>query len=128
MHRRERNLSGAVRRYNLLVQEIVVLISAGRAPRRTVAPRRLDPRRLFNLDVDDDIWQPDPGLGPQGEHDLPRWQTDQMVRDGINLMLEARRYREEKERLVQEACAMCSWVQEVATQLSRAIDSSSSGQ
>lgn len=110
VHRREKNLSAMVRKYNMLVNQIEVLLKSDKGPRRgTKAPRRLDAKRLFQLDVDDDIWQEDPGLGPQDEGDLPRWQIDKDVREGIQTMLEADRCREELERVAAEANALLSW-------------------
>ena len=90
-------------------------------------PRRLDAKKLFRLDVDDDIWQEDPGLGPQDEGGLPRWQVDEPVRNGIKAMLEVDRCREERERLLAEARALRSWWMEESQVLSRFI-STASGQ
>ncbi|KZV98604.1 hypothetical protein EXIGLDRAFT_589192, partial [Exidia glandulosa HHB12029] len=100
VHRREKNLAAMVRKYNQLVDHMVMLLKANKAPGRSKkAPRRLDVKQLFRLDVDDDIWQEDPGLGPQDEASLPRWQVDKTVRNGIQVMLEADRCKEELERL-----------------------------
>lgn len=110
VHRREKNVSAQVRRYNALVDQMKVLVTQGKAPRRrTVVPHRLDTRKLFRLDVDDDIWQEDPGLGPQDEGALPRWQTDEDVKTGIVLLLEERRCMEELERVEAEVRALGTW-------------------
>lgn len=102
-----------VRKYNMLVNQMETLLKAGKvAKRRTQLPRRLDAKKLFQLDVDDDIWQEDPGLGPQDEAALPRWQVDKTVRDGIRNMLEAQRCREELERVEAEAGALLFWWRE----------------
>ncbi|KZV85254.1 hypothetical protein EXIGLDRAFT_580325, partial [Exidia glandulosa HHB12029] len=66
-------------------------------------------KKLFRLDVDDDIWQEDPGLGPQDEGDLPQWQVDRDVREGIIMFLERQRCLEEVERLNAEARALLGW-------------------
>lgn len=80
VHRRERNISAKVRKYNALVDQMELLARQGKKPSaRTRLPRRLDAKKLFRLDVDDEIWQEDPGLGPQDEGNLPRWQTDENV-------------------------------------------------
>ncbi|KZV91317.1 hypothetical protein EXIGLDRAFT_615841, partial [Exidia glandulosa HHB12029] len=99
VHRRERTLGAQVRKFNALVDKIAVLVKQGKGPKRnTRLPRKLDTRKLFRLDVDDEIWQEDPGLGAQDDK-LERWQTDDKVKDGIVSMLDAQRCREELERL-----------------------------
>ncbi|KZV83384.1 hypothetical protein EXIGLDRAFT_625725 [Exidia glandulosa HHB12029] len=113
VHRREKNVAGQVRRFNALVDQMTLLVKQGKAPKRKmVLPRRLDSKKLFKLDVDDDIWQEDPGLGAQDEGDLPRWQTEQDVKDGIVLLLEERRCREELERIEAEVRALGLWWEE----------------
>lgn len=102
-----------VRKYNTLVTQMAALVKDGKVvKRRMQLPRRLDVKRLFQLDVDDEIWQEDPGLGPQDEGLLPRWQVDQAVREGIRHMLEAERCREELERVEAEAHALLYWWRE----------------
>lgn len=107
---REKNLSALVRKFNSLVSHMELLLKESKGPRRRMRlPRRLDSKKLFRLDVDDDIWQEDPGLGPQDEGDLPAWQIDAQVRRGIRAMLEIDRCREEQERLLAEGEALSSW-------------------
>lgn len=113
VHSREKNLTATVRKYNALVSQIEALLKAKKVPRRGItAPRRLDAKKLFRLDVDDQIWEEDPGLGPQDEGELPQWQVDPDVRRGIRNMLEAQRCREERERLAAEVIALRHWLQE----------------
>lgn len=113
MHRRERNISVKVRKYNALVDQMALLARQGKKPNaRTRLPRKLDAKKLFRLDVDDEIWQEDPGLGPQDEQNLPRWQTDDEVRRGIAALLEQRRCVEELERLRAEVGALAAWWKE----------------
>ncbi|KZV94701.1 hypothetical protein EXIGLDRAFT_586684, partial [Exidia glandulosa HHB12029] len=110
VHRREKNLAAQVRKFNALVDQMEELKSQGKTPsRNTRLPRRLDSRKLFQLDVDDDIWQEDPGLGAQDEAALPRWQTDEDVKNGIAALLEENRCTEELERLRAEAVALGHW-------------------
>ncbi|EJD38583.1 hypothetical protein AURDEDRAFT_72046, partial [Auricularia subglabra TFB-10046 SS5] len=107
---REKNLSALVRKFNGLVNHMEVLLRDAQGPRRRMRlPRRLDSKKLFRLDVDDDIWQEDPGLGPQDEGDIPGWQVDERVRRGIRALLEVDRCHEEGERLSAEAQALRSW-------------------
>lgn len=118
VHRREKNVGTLVCKYNVLVNQMEVLVKQGKVPKRgTRPPRRLEARKLFTLDVDDEIWQEDPGLGPQDEGELPRWQVDNDVRRGIAALLEQRRCREELERLPVEAAALASWWKEERARL-----------
>lgn len=79
---------------------------------RTTLPRRLDAKKLFRLDVDDDIWQDDAGLGPQDDDAVPRWQSDEAVRTGITAWLERQRCDEEVERIEAEVRALATWSKE----------------
>lgn len=113
IHRREKNLAAQVRKFNALVDQMAELRRQGKTPSaRTRVPRRLDSRQLFKLDVDDDIWQEDPGLGAQDEGVLPRWQIDEAVKTGIASWLEEKRCCEELERLRVEAVALGVWWEE----------------
>ena len=52
---------------------------------RAVLPRPIDPRMIFALDMDDDIWQ-DAGLDDNDDdsnNDAPRWLGDDEMRKGI---------------------------------------------
>lgn len=128
MHRREKSLGAQVKKFNALVDQMALLVRQGKGPRRhTRLPRRLETRKLFKLDVDDDIWQEDPGLGPQDEGELPRWQTDEGVKQGIVAMLEAQRCREELERLQGETQSLACWWAEERTMM-RALVEDKSGE
>ncbi|EJD38609.1 hypothetical protein AURDEDRAFT_40538, partial [Auricularia subglabra TFB-10046 SS5] len=110
IHRRERGISAQVSKYNGYVDQMRTLAAQGKKPPgRAPLPRKLDAKKLFKLDVDDDIWQEDPGLGPQDEDALPRWQTDEDVKRGIVALLEEDRCIEELERLNHEVDALAKW-------------------
>ncbi|KAH7100407.1 hypothetical protein BKA62DRAFT_597620, partial [Auriculariales sp. MPI-PUGE-AT-0066] len=113
VQRGSKGIAADVRRFNQLVNQMEVLIREGKAPnRRVTAPQRLDAKKLFRLDVDDSIWQEDPGLGPQDEGALPRWQAEQAMQDAIISWLARQRCREERERLFQEASALGAYCDE----------------
>ncbi|EJD41840.1 hypothetical protein AURDEDRAFT_41470, partial [Auricularia subglabra TFB-10046 SS5] len=96
VHRRERTITAQIQKYNDLVDKMASLARQGKKPTpRVRLPRKLDSKKIFKLDVDDDIWQEDPGLGPQGEASFPRWQTDVDMKRGIRALLEKRRCVEE---------------------------------
>ncbi|EJD34168.1 hypothetical protein AURDEDRAFT_76423, partial [Auricularia subglabra TFB-10046 SS5] len=125
VHRRERTIGAQVRSFNKLVDEMALLAKQGKKPRgRAPLPRKLDSKKLFKLDVDDDIWQEDPGLGPQGEDNLPRWQTDDNVKRGILAVLQADRCREEMERLDCELQALVLWWNERLHAMQELVDGS----
>ncbi|KAH7096184.1 hypothetical protein BKA62DRAFT_625285, partial [Auriculariales sp. MPI-PUGE-AT-0066] len=129
VHRREKGLNRMIASYNALVSQMEELAKAGKAPtRRVITPRRIDPRQLFRLDVDDEIWQEDPGLGPQDEESRPRWETDPAVREGIQLMLQLKRAREEMERITHEVRALLEWVDEEISVLASAAETCSGGE
>ncbi|KAK7461154.1 hypothetical protein VKT23_009081 [Stygiomarasmius scandens] len=102
-------------KYNRLVKEIKDLIIIRKAPRNAVAPQPIDISKLFNLDVDDEIWQ-DIGLNYDEANDqgtLPQpWLADENVQKGIRAMLELDRCEEEEERLAVERKAMRTWFEE----------------
>lgn len=104
---------------------MVLLACQGKKPTaRTRLPRRLDIKKLFRLDVDDEIWQEDPGLGPQDEGDIARWQSDVDVKRGIVALLEKRRCVEEQERVRAEVRALDKWWKEEEGVLHQALASS----
>lgn len=105
---------------------MAVLARQGKKPSaRTRLPRRLDVKKLFRLDVDDEIWQEDPGLGPQDEAVIARWQTDPDVKRGIVALLEKERCIEEVERVEAEVCALSRWWKDEEDMLRRAATASS---
>ena len=75
------------------------------------APTPIDPNCLFNVDLDESIWQ-DCGLGDDGDGDAPSWAADESVREGIRWMLELDRCNEERERLMDERSALQEWFME----------------
>lgn len=128
VHRREKTISAQVKKYNTLVEQMALLARQGKKPSaRTCLPRRLDMKKLFRLDVDDEIWQEDPGLGPDNEGTTARWQTDPSVKKGIVALLEKRRCVEEMERVEAEVRALLLWWREEEMLLCSAVEASSSG-
>lgn len=102
--RRETTIKTLARDYNKCCDDLAACIARREAPPRSVAPPKIDVKRLFNLDVDEDIWQ-DIGLEEDDEGVPARWQTDPKVREGIRLMQELDRCEEEERRLAHErAC------------------------
>jgi len=107
--RREPNIGRLVKTYNKLCGEISALIRAKKAPRRAVAPFPIPEKGLYQLDVDDAIWQ-DVGLDDIGPSDSPPlWLTDEKVRSGIRAMLQKDRCEEEAPCLLRERGHLQIW-------------------
>ena len=87
------------------------LINSNKGPAGTVPPRPIQREGLFELDVDDDIWQ-DVGLDNNQDGPVPQWLGDDKVQEGIQALLEVDRCHEEEARLHRERCAMQEWLKE----------------
>ena len=84
--RREPGIPQLARTYNGLCQQLRTLSDQGQAPRNVVLPQPVEIKGLFDLDVDDEIWQ-EIGLDDE-DVSIPAWLGDLDVRDGIKLCLE----------------------------------------
>ena len=106
VRRREPTIQKLAKAYNRLCSNLAVLIHEGKVPNAAVPPpQSIDMDQLFNLDVDDEIWQ-DIGLEEMDSTNPPHWMSEDAVRDGIKAMLELDRCKEEGERLVHECRAL----------------------
>jgi hypothetical protein len=108
--RREPGISQLARTYNDLCQQLRTLSDQGQAPRNVVLPQLVKIKGLFDLDVDDEIWQ-EISLDDE-DVSIPAWLGDQNVRDGIKLCLDFDRCVEEEQRLQRERTAMQEWMRE----------------
>lgn len=101
------------------------MIRRGKAPVGAVAPQPIPDGGLWQLDVNDDIWQ-DVGLD-DGSHGVepPSWLADEDTRAGIRSMLDYDRCCEEETRLLRERLAMEDWMKEEWDVISAALDESS---
>ena len=95
------------------------LIARGEAPTDATVPNPLLSERLWDLDVDDDLWT---DLARDGEYqdDPPKWLFDGPTKRGIRAMLDLQRSEEELERLDHERSVMFAWLQGQGEQLQRA--------
>ncbi|KAJ6626104.1 hypothetical protein B0H10DRAFT_1781982, partial [Mycena sp. CBHHK59/15] len=105
---REPTISKLNTEYNKLCKELCKVI---KAPVGAIAPLPIPPEELWQLDVDNGIWQ-DVGLDdddgePAGEP--PLWLCDDKVRSGIKAMLELDQSNEEDIRTQKEKCALQVW-------------------
>ncbi|KIJ59145.1 hypothetical protein HYDPIDRAFT_33444 [Hydnomerulius pinastri MD-312] len=90
----EPTLLRLVTTYNRLCDKLSALIRQRRAMQGAIVPHYIPREGLFELDVDDDIWQ-DVGL-VDDEVDPPAWLADDRVRAGIRDLLERDRCEEEE--------------------------------
>ncbi|KAF8177163.1 hypothetical protein K438DRAFT_1978804 [Mycena galopus ATCC 62051] len=118
--RREGSMLTQVKAYNKLCGEISTLIAAKKAPKHSVAPKPMPLKGLYQLDVDDEIWQ-EVGLNDAEDHPAP-WITDENVRSGIRAMLQKDRCQEEAPRLLRERRHLQIWFSEEWEAVARMID------
>ena len=95
--RKEPGIQVLVRKYNLLCVDLEKLIKQKKAPQGALVPNLIMLEGLFDLDVDNDIWQ-NIGLTDESDRisDIPCWLGDDNVREGIKVMLEYHRCLEER--------------------------------
>jgi hypothetical protein len=111
--RREPTIKKLNSEYNKLCSQMAQLIAAKAAPKGAMAPVRIESEGLFQLDVDNGIWQ-DMGLDDEegGSGEPPEWLSNEDARSGIKAMLEYDRANEENIRLRKERCTMQVWFAE----------------
>jgi hypothetical protein len=84
------------------------LITKRAAPKNAIVPLPIDAKGIWDLDVDDDIWQ-DVGLDDTYDNSVPPlWLSNENMRRGIRAMLELDRAREEWPCLLME-CRSLRW-------------------
>ncbi|KAG6909533.1 hypothetical protein DXG01_016926 [Tephrocybe rancida] len=86
------------------------LIDKGKAPRGAICPKQLELKGIFDLDVDDTIWE-DIGLEEGTPAALPPWLTDKDMCAGIKALLE-RDHCLEEVHLQHECHSMRVWLLE----------------
>jgi hypothetical protein len=121
--RKEPGIVSLAKTYNDLCDQLTTLIRKRRAPVGAIAPLKIQRDGLFQLDVDDNIWQ-DVGLDDENSGPIPRWLGDDNVRQGIKFMLQLDRCEEEERRLKKERRAIQEWMREEWAKVENAIDTS----
>ncbi|OAX32637.1 hypothetical protein K503DRAFT_794704 [Rhizopogon vinicolor AM-OR11-026] len=105
---REPMILKIVSTYNTLCNQLCALIHQCKAPPGAIAPLYISRQGIFQLDVDNEIWQ---DVGLEGEVvDLPPWLANDNVCQGIRLLLDHDRCVEEENRLSCEHCVMQEWM------------------
>ncbi|KAF9231673.1 hypothetical protein BU15DRAFT_90847 [Melanogaster broomeanus] len=108
IRRREPTILKLVSNYNTLCKQLHTLIDVGTAPPGAIVPPCISREGIFQLDVDDDLWQ-DIGLD-DATTDPPLWLADECVRMGIRHLLEYDRCVEEEARVCRERCVLQEWM------------------
>ena len=116
INRRKGGHERLVKSYEKLRQEMQDLITQGDAPPGAIVPNQLAGEKLWDLDVDNDLWM---DLARDGKYqdDAPRWLYDQLTQQGIRAMLDLQRSQEELERLNHECGVMYTWLRGQGEQL-----------
>ncbi|KAJ6522619.1 hypothetical protein B0H19DRAFT_1215139 [Mycena capillaripes] len=111
--RREPTIAKLVTEYNKLCAQMAKLICDRKAPSGSMAPIPIPPKALWQLDVDDAIFQ-DVGLDDRDDDndEPPPWLCDEKVRTGIKAFLELDRCDEEDARLRREKLALRKMITE----------------
>jgi hypothetical protein len=108
--RREPGILKLSKMYNDLCKQMRSCVQQHKAPRNAVLPQPIDTKKLFDLDVDDDIWQ-DVGLGDDNDDGaIPLWLSNPSVRDGVKHVLTLDRCHEEESRLRKERTSLQQWM------------------
>jgi hypothetical protein len=118
LNRRKGGHERLIKSYEKLRQEMQGLIAHGDAPLGAVVPNQLASEKLWDLDVDDDLWM-DLARDGQYQDDAPSWLYHQPTQQGIRAMLDLQRAEEELdlqraeeelEWLEHERSVMYSWL------------------
>ncbi|THV02922.1 hypothetical protein K435DRAFT_817478 [Dendrothele bispora CBS 962.96] len=107
IQRREPGITNLASKYNKLCDDMTDLIRRHQAPNFAIAPKKIDRQSLFDLDVDEEIWQ-DVGLDEDIDNP-PLWLCNEEVRRGIRAVLELDRCDEETSRLQAQRKALQEW-------------------
>ncbi|KAG1847703.1 hypothetical protein F4604DRAFT_1935747 [Suillus subluteus] len=108
IQRRNPTIQKLVTTYNNLCNKLIDLIRRGEAPASAIAPHSISPTGIFQLDVDDDIWQ-DVGLDGN-DMAPPAWLADENMRAAIKFQLEVDRCNDEGARIMRERCVLQEWM------------------
>lgn len=117
--RREPAIRQLATAYNKLCDQMDTEIHRERAPEGAICPLRIERTELFNISVDDDIWQ-DVGLRDlDDEEGTSLWLSNDHIRQGIRVRLELDRCGEEEARVRHERCALQDWLREEWTSITQ---------
>ncbi|KAJ3725371.1 hypothetical protein C8R42DRAFT_575748 [Lentinula raphanica] len=120
--KRDPSIQQLARHYNSLCTEMQRLIDLNRAPHNVCPPEQIPMKELFNLDVDDNIWQ-DVGLDETSDGETPPgWLCNDSIRKGIRGILLRDRCDEEFLHLKHEILCLQQWMHEEWQVVTNSID------
>ncbi|KAG1728536.1 hypothetical protein EDB19DRAFT_1897380 [Suillus lakei] len=109
-HKLHVHAEASIQRHNPTIRKLVTTYNnlCGEAPAGVIAPHSISPTGIFQLDVDDDIWQ-DVGLD-SNDMAPPTWLADENMRTAIKFQLKVDRCNEEMARIMRERCVLQEWM------------------
>ena len=115
--RRYRSVKGLVTEYNNRQERMKKLRGRRGVPQNAIIPPSINMKGLFDLDVDNDIWQ-DIGLADdEFNGNVPPWLGDETVRNGIRLVQEITNCRDELDLCMREKRSLQHWFDEESAAL-----------
>jgi hypothetical protein len=117
--RREPGIAKLAKMYNDICNQMQSRVREGKVARNVALPLQIDLKKLFSLDVEDDIWQ-DVGLDDDDDGAVALWLEDSKTRNGIKNLLLLDRCLEEEVRLQKERSSLQAWMYEEWLTLKRA--------
>src|SRR5260370_21190836 len=106
-----------VKSYEKLRQDMQDLTAQCNAPIGVNVPAPLNGEKLWDLDIDNDLWVDLARDAQSQDGDAPKWLYDQPMRQGIRCMTELQCCKEEFEWLHHECSALYIWLQGQGKQL-----------
>ncbi|KAF9514017.1 hypothetical protein BS47DRAFT_1282585, partial [Hydnum rufescens UP504] len=86
LKRRMPGIRALAKRYNTLCAQLSDMKARSAIHKNAVIPKPVDINGLFDIGVDDAIWE-DAGLDGDAEEAPPAWLADEGIREGIKAML-----------------------------------------
>jgi hypothetical protein len=110
LKRREPGILKLSKMYNDLCKQMRSSVQQDKAIRKTILPQPIDLKNLFELDIDDDIWQDTGLVDDDDDSAIPLWLSDTGVREGVKHMLILDRCLEKELRLRKERTSLQQWM------------------
>ena len=109
--RRSPGIKKLARRYNEICARLGDMKQRSATHSKKQIPKELEIDQLFNIDLDESIWE-DAGLDLEDGETPPAWLADEATREGIKAMHILDRAGEELLRLQHEFRALVLWLSE----------------
>ncbi|TEB34671.1 hypothetical protein FA13DRAFT_1919452, partial [Coprinellus micaceus] len=120
--RHQPNILNLLKKYNKLCVKLQGLIRDGKATVGACAPRKLESKEVYSLDVDAPIWD-DRGLKDGAAGPIPLWLGNEDVQNGIQSWLVTQRCNKEMKRLRIKCNNTRVWVSREDLMIHHVLDS-----